>query len=124
MTPAAPKARAVADVAHALMMMRIWAGGDSGLITMANLRMLDMQVIDDLFQRAGNPGYVLDFSDRTFAIFFAQELNVDIDDPVYAKDGQSKMRRLKCYLRSVHDDAAARALTALWEYREMRRQKE
>lgn len=91
---------------------------------MANLRMLDMQVIDDLFQRAGNPGYVLDFSDRTFAIFFAQELNVDIDDPVYAKDGQSKMRRLKCYLRTVDADAATRTLTVLWEYREMRRQKE
>ena len=29
---------------------------------MANLRMLDMQVIDDLFQRPNDPGYVLDFS--------------------------------------------------------------
>ena len=51
---------------------------------MANLRMLDMQVIDDLFQRPDNAGYVLDFSDRTFAIFFAQELDVDIDDPIYS----------------------------------------
>jgi len=91
---------------------------------MAHLRMLDLQVIDDLFQRPGNPGYVLDFSDRTFATFFAQELDVDIDDPVYAKDGQSKMRRFKCYLNTVNAEAAIRALNAVWEYREMRRQKE
>jgi hypothetical protein len=89
---------------------------------MANIRMLDMQVIDEIFQRQDNPGYVLDFSDRTFAIFFEQELNVDIDDPTYAKDGSSKLRRLKCYLRTVEDDDAVRALKALWDYREMCRQ--
>jgi hypothetical protein len=88
---------------------------------MANIRMLDIQVIDELFQRPDNPGFVLDFSDRTFAIFFQQELDVDIDDPTYARDGGSKLRRLKCYLRTVDDDAATRALKALWEYREMRR---
>jgi hypothetical protein len=49
---------------------------------MANIRMLDIQVIDELFQRPDNPGYVLDFSDRTFAIFFSEELDADIDDPV------------------------------------------
>jgi hypothetical protein len=90
---------------------------------MANLRMLDMQVIDDLFQRPGNPGFVLDFSDRTFAMYFAQELDADIDDPIYAKDGTSKLRRLKCYLRTVQNDAAIRALNALWAYREMKRQR-
>jgi hypothetical protein len=88
---------------------------------MANIRMLDMQIIDELFQRPDNPGYVLDFSDRTFAIFFSQELNVDIDDPAYYKDGSSKLRRLKCYLRTVENEAAAHALQALWDYREMRR---
>ena len=88
---------------------------------MAIIRMLDMQVIDELFQRPDNPGYVLDFSDRTFAIFFSQELNI-IDDPAYSKDGTSKLRRLKCYLRTVENDAAAEALQALWDYREMRRQ--
>jgi hypothetical protein len=88
---------------------------------MANIRMLDMQVIDDLFQRDGNPGYVLDFSDRTFGIFFQQELNVDIDDQAYAKEGGSKLKRLKCFLRTVDNDTATRTLRALWDYREMRR---
>ena len=91
---------------------------------MANLRMLDMQIIDHLFQQPENPGYVLDFSNRTFASFFTEELDVDIDDVSYAKDGTSKLRRLKCYLRTVDNDAATRALNALWSYREIRRQRE
>jgi len=57
-------------------------------------------------------------------MFFREELDADIDDPVYSKDGTSKLRRLKCYLRTVDDAAAARALNALWTYREMRRNKE
>jgi len=91
---------------------------------MANLRMLDMQVIDDLFQPLEKPGYVLDFTDRTFRDFFAEELNVDIDDPAYEKNGTSKLRRLKCYLQTVDKGAATAALKALWNYREMRRQRE
>src|SRR5947209_19845601 len=91
---------------------------------MANLRTLDMQIINDLFQPHDNPGYVLDFSDRTFRNFFAEELNVDIDDDAYQKNGTSKLKRLKCYLQTVDQDAAIAALRALWNYREMRRQRE
>jgi len=91
---------------------------------MAKLKMLDTQIIDDLFQRPDGPGFVLDFSDRTFGMFFREELGANIDDPIYSQDGSSKLRRLKCYLRTVDDTAAARALSALWKYREMRRKKE
>ena len=48
-------------------------------------------------------------------------MNVDIDDPIYEADGTSKLRRLKCYLRTVDNDTAIRTLKALWDYREMRR---
>src|ERR1700722_9241093 len=91
---------------------------------MANLRMLDMQIVDDLFQPPDNRGYVLDFSDRTFSRFFADELNVDIDDNAYQRDGTSKLKRLKCYLQTVSDEAAIVALRALWIYREMKRQRD
>lgn len=74
-----------------------------------------MLVLDDLFEMAG--GYVLNFSDRTFAQFFADELNVDIDDPVYAKNGTSKAKRLRCFLQSVDKPTVIRTLNALWEYR-------
>src|SRR6185437_9823411 len=88
---------------------------------MPNIRQLDMMVIDDLFEMGS--GYVLDFSDRSFTIFFAEELNVDIDDPVYAKYGTSKAKRLRCFLQTVDKATAVRTLNALWEYREARRER-
>jgi Restriction endonuclease len=88
---------------------------------MLNIRSIDMTTIDDLFEMGS--GYVLNFSDRTFAQFFAEELNVDIDDPVYAKNGTSKAKRLRCFLQTVDKATVARTLNALWEYREMLRQR-
>jgi hypothetical protein len=88
---------------------------------MPNIRSIDMLVIDDLFEMGS--GYVLNFSDRTFAQFFAEELNIDIDDPVYAQNGSSKAKRLRCYLQTVDKPTAARTLNALWEYREVMRQR-
>ena len=80
-----------------------------------------MMLIDDLFEMGS--GYVLNFSDRTFAQFVAEELNIDIDDPVYATNGTSKAKRLRCFLQTVDKPTAARTLTALWEYREALRQR-
>ena len=42
--------------------------------------------------------------------------------PCTPKDGTSKLRRLKCYLRTVENGACVSTLQALWDYREMRRQ--
>jgi hypothetical protein len=73
------------------------------------------------FQPPGKPGYVLDFSDRTFATFFSEELNVDIDDPEYAVNWTSKLRRFKCFLQRVDKPTAIRTLKAMWEYGETQR---
>ena len=59
---------------------------------MNNIRAMDMLFLDDVFEMGS--GYVLNFSDRTFARFFAEELNVDINDPRYARNGG-------CFLQSV-----------------------
>lgn len=67
-------------------------------------------------------GYVLDFSDRTLREFFADELDVDIDDPVYSKDGSSKAKRLRCFLRTVDDSNAVKTLKALWLHRQALRE--
>lgn len=77
--------------------------------------------LDDLFEMGS--GYVLNFSDRTFAQFFAEELNIDIDDPVYARNGTSKAKRLRCFLQTVDKATVVRTLNALWEYREALRQR-
>lgn len=83
---------------------------------MPNIRSLDMKVVDDLFDMGG--GYVLDFSDRTISIFFAEELNIDIDDPLYQQNGTSKAKRLRCFLQTVDMPTVLRTLERLWEYRE------
>ncbi len=88
---------------------------------MTNIRAIDMLFLDDLFEMGG--GYVLNFSDRTFAQFFAEELNVDIDDPLYARNGGSKGKRLRCFLQTVDKATIVRTLHALWEYREALRQR-
>ncbi|GGK08524.1 restriction endonuclease [Pseudomonas matsuisoli] len=86
-----------------------------------NIRSIDMMLIEDLFDM-GN-GYVLDFSDRTMALFFAEELDIDIDDPTYARNGTSKAKRLRCFLQTVDQATVVKTLNALWEYREARRQR-
>lgn len=81
---------------------------------MSRLRASDFVLVDRLFQTS--PGYVLDFSNRSFAAFFG-ELGVDIDAPIYAEKGTSKMSRLRCFLRKADDITASSVLQELWAYR-------
>jgi hypothetical protein len=52
---------------------------------MANLRSIDMLILDDLFDMKS--GYVLHFSNYTFSRFFAEEFDIDIDDPKWSAEG-------------------------------------
>lgn len=83
---------------------------------MGNIGSIDMMFLDDVFGMGG--GYVLNFSDRTFSEFFREELQIDIDNPLYARNGGSKAKRLRCFLQTV-----ARSLKALWAYREALQQR-
>jgi hypothetical protein len=85
---------------------------------MANLRTLGMMTVDDLFIK---DGYVLNFSDATYAKFFAEELKVSINDQKYYAEGGSKGKRLRYFLRTESNELAIKTLKALWEYREMLR---
>jgi restriction endonuclease Mrr len=87
---------------------------------MANIRQIDFQTLDIIFGMES--GYVLQFSDRTFANFFATELNIDIYEPMYRNEGTSKAKRLRCFLKTVEDSVAVKTLEALWEYRETQRE--
>ncbi|QSI33313.1 DUF3644 domain-containing protein [Variovorax sp. RKNM96] len=82
---------------------------------MPKIKAVDMKFLDEVFQMES--GYVLDFSDRTMASFFSDELNVDIYDVRYATDGTSKAKRLRCFLQTVDAQTAVRVLDALWTYR-------
>jgi hypothetical protein len=82
---------------------------------MANIKAIDMLFLDDLFEM--HDGYVLNFSNRSMAQFFADELDIDIYDRAYAKDETSKGRRLKHFLQNADRRTVIRALHTLCEYR-------
>ncbi|MBN3556787.1 restriction endonuclease [Sphingomonas yabuuchiae] len=84
---------------------------------MSSLRSIDLRLIDDLVSFVRGAGFVLDFSDSSFADFFASELKADIDDPKYAVNGSSKGKRLRYFLQTCDDATAVRVLEALWEHR-------
>jgi hypothetical protein len=83
----------------------------------SKIKPIDMLFLDKVLEMEN--GYVLNFSDRTFANFFAEELNIDIDDPIYAQDGESKGKRLRRFLQISDSGLSARALRKLWEYLEV-----
>jgi hypothetical protein len=88
---------------------------------LGNIRALDMQFLDDLLGMDG--GYVLHFSDRTFAQFFAEEVGIDIDDPTWAANGGSKGKRMRFFLQTADKPTVVRALKAIWEHREAGRER-
>ena len=57
-------------------------------------------------------GFVLNFSNRTFANFFREELQVDIDHPRWEAQGGSKAKRLRYYLRQADRRTALDTLNA------------
>lgn len=82
---------------------------------MSSLSPSDMRFLETALEMQS--GYCLDFSDRTFANFFADILNVNIDEQRYHTSGSSKGRRMRLFLKSEPDHRVARLLRALWEYR-------
>jgi hypothetical protein len=83
---------------------------------MTKLRARDIKILDDVLSM--REGCVLDFSDRTFAEFFDAEVGVDINLGRYRRDGHSKAKRLRCFVQIEKPQLVAKALRALWAYRE------
>lgn len=82
---------------------------------MSSLSAADMRFLDIVLQMGD--GYCLNFSDRTFAHFFAETVNIDIDEERFRVEGTSKGKRMRYFLRSQPDHVVARLLGALWGYR-------
>ena len=62
-------------------------------------------------------GYVLDFTDRDFAIFFRQVAKVNIDDGKYKVWGNSKARRLRAFWEQEPDQVVGlvlKEMLAVW----------
>jgi hypothetical protein len=83
---------------------------------MVDLKHSDMRIIDEAFQ--ADPGYVLNFSDRTFAEYFDDEFGIDIDESKYRAGGSSKMNRLRMFFRRSDAPLVSRVMRSLCDYRE------
>ncbi len=82
---------------------------------MPNLKHSEVRFLDEALGMES--GYVLNFVNRTFSEFFADELGIDIDAEIYNELGTSKANRLRCFLRRESNGVAAKALRALWDHR-------
>lgn len=74
---------------------------------------LELHAIDTILEMGG--GYVLDFTDRTFAEFF-RDHGVQIDHAKYRVEGDSKAKRLRYFLRTTPPPLSGKVLAGLLEY--------
>jgi len=79
---------------------------------MSQLKAHEKVIIERLFDRSG---YVLNFSDRTFAEFF-REHKINIDADKYRFNGNSKMKRLRAFWEIESDPLVGRVLESLLQY--------
>jgi hypothetical protein len=81
---------------------------------MSSLKMLERQCFEELFGMSS--GYVLDFSNRTFAEFFSENSGVDIYACKYEVNGDSKAKRLRAFIELETDSLVGKTLSGLLEY--------
>lgn len=74
------------------------------------LKMQALKLFNLVFER--EPGWILDFSNRTLSVFFDEKLNIDIDDECYLEEGPSKAKRVRCLRSGNRTAGSERALEA------------
>jgi hypothetical protein len=78
---------------------------------MVNLKHSDIRIVDEAFQT--EPGYCLNFSDKTFAEYFEDEFGIDINEPRFRAGGSSKMNRLRTFIRLSDASLTAKVMRRL-----------
>ena len=81
---------------------------------MSSLTINDKQVLEKLFQMSS--GYVLNFSDRTFAEFFKDDVQVDIYDAKYHYASGSKANRMRGFWQAASDIIVGKSIEKLISY--------
>ncbi len=79
------------------------------------LRAQDIRLFNLVFE--SDPGWIMDFSNKTLTEFFDDELNIDINHQEFLEDGPSKAKRVRCLLRKSDRPTVLRVLAALWQYK-------
>lgn len=84
---------------------------------MATLQPIEKKYFEDLLNLSS--GYVLDFTNATFAEFFRDTVHIDIYASKYAFNGESKAKRLRAFVEVESDILVGKALNGLlevWKY--------
>ena len=81
---------------------------------MAKLTTTDKQILEKLFGMGG--GYVLNFSDKTFAELFRDDMNVDIYRPKYRYASGSKANRLRGFWLAEENGLVAKSIDQMLIY--------
>jgi hypothetical protein len=83
---------------------------------MSSLSMRDKRALEGFFGMGS--GYVLNFSDRTFADFVYEAVDVEIHSDKYTIQGSSKAKKLRAFWDIESDYLVGRLLNALINYAE------
>jgi hypothetical protein len=81
---------------------------------MSSLTTNEKQVLEKLLQMGD--GYVLNFSDRTFAEFFRDDVQTDITDGKYAYASGSKANRMRGFWKASEDALVGTSILKLLSY--------
>ena len=85
---------------------------------MSSLKTLEKEPFEDLLRMS--TGYVLHFTNATFASLFEESVGKDIYDDRYLKHGDSKAKRLRAFWETEDDEVVGKVLGELldiWEYK-------
>ena len=85
---------------------------------MSSLKTVEKQPLEELLEMSG--GYVLDFTNHTFAAMFAETVGRDIYSSAYEKYGDSKAKRLRAFWEMETDAVVGKVLSELlevWAYK-------
>lgn len=88
---------------------------------MSSLKTVEKKLFEDLFGMAS--GYVLDFTNNTFAEFFRDTVNIDIYADKYSFNGDSKAKRLRAFWEVELDSVVGIVLSEMlevWKYENLK----
>lgn len=79
---------------------------------MSSLKPIEKRGFEDLFNMAS--GFVLDFSNASFAQLFEDVVGMDIYDRKYEFNGDSKAKRLRAFWEVAPDDVVGKFSMNYW----------
>ena len=81
---------------------------------MSSLTTLEKRYFEDLFGMSS--GYVLDFTNQSFAQLFHDTVKINIDDAKYAIHGDSKAKRMRVFWETESDPIVGKVLSTILEF--------